>query len=187
MDKKLKIEKDSNIIRIMKRGTDMKTLIVMDMQEISVGENHAKMFDYKKDLLERVNKVIDTFDNKHVVYIRNVMKDNFINKFAPVKAFEGTKEVELVEGLHVVNENILDKYTGDAFSNDKLDILLKELDTDEIELVGLDGGACVSLTAMGAVKHGYKVIMNTNAIGTMFDKKEIKYRIQLEKEGVVYL
>lgn len=81
----------------------MKTLIVMDMQEVSVGVNHAKMFCYKNDLIERVNEVIDSFDKERVIYIRNVMKDNLLNKFAPVKAFIGTKEVELVEGLHIVN------------------------------------------------------------------------------------
>lgn len=81
----------------------------------------------------------------------------------------------------------MDKYKGDAFSNEKLDVLLKDLNTDEIVFVGIDGGACVSITACGALKHGYKVTMYTNAIGTMFDKKEEKYHQELLKSGVNYI
>ncbi len=37
--------------------------------------------------------------------------------------------------------------------------------------MGVDGGACVALTALGAIKNGYKVIVNEAAIGTMYLKQ----------------
>ncbi|MBQ8965187.1 isochorismatase family protein [Ruminococcus sp.] len=37
---------------------------------------------------------------------------------------------------------------------------LKKNVIDTVELVGVDGGGCVSLTAQGACKNGYNVIMN---------------------------
>lgn len=39
-----------------------KALLVVDMQEATVGENHAKMFDYSKDLLDKVNEAIVSTD-----------------------------------------------------------------------------------------------------------------------------
>ena len=44
-----------------------------------------------------------------------------------------------------------------------------------MEIVGVDGGGCVALTALGAIKEGYSVILNESAIGTMFNKNTEKY------------
>lgn len=76
------------------------------------------------------------------------MKRNLINKFAPFKAYEGTTEVELVSSLNIINDNLFDKYVGNAFSNDKLDSFLKENNIDTVEVIGVDGGGCVSLIAL---------------------------------------
>lgn len=59
---------------------------------------------------------------------------------------------------------------GKAFSNPKLNEFLKEHLIECVEVVGVDGGGCVALTALGAIKEGYSVIVNETAIGTMFKK-----------------
>lgn len=41
----------------------------------------------------------------------------------------------------------------------------------------------MALTALGAIKAGYKVTINTNAIGTMFHKRASKYNEKLKKLG----
>ena len=102
-----------------------KALFVIDMQEITSGKNHAEYFKYDSGLLSSVNQIIDDNKNGIVVYIRNIMKKNLLNKFAPFHAYEGSREIELVEGLHIVSDNIFDKYSGDAFSNKKLGEYLK--------------------------------------------------------------
>ncbi len=56
-----------------------------------------------------------------------------------------------------------------------------------VEVVGVDGGGCVALTALGAVKEGYKVIVNENAIGTMFAKKRNKYFKKLKDAGAEFI
>lgn len=144
------------------------------MQEATVGENHAKIFDYSSDLLKKVNEVIAGTDANTVVYIRNLMKKTLLNKLAPVKCFDGTPEAELVKGLSVINNNIFDKYEGDAFSNAKLNSFLQGNNITEIEVIGVDGGGCVSRTAIGALKAGYKVILNTSVIGTIFEMQKVK-------------
>ena len=164
-----------------------KALLVIDMQEATVGKNHAEFFKYDTNLLQKVNDVINNTDSDLVVYIRNLMRNNFINKFAPVKVFDGTSDSELVEELQIVSSNVFSKYSGDAFSNMDFSNFLKTNQIDTIEIIGLDGGGCVSLTALGALKNGYRVILNTSAIGTMFVTKKEKYYEKLKKLGAEFL
>ena len=171
----------------MHNKMNKKALIVVDMQEVCVGKNHAECFQYPDSLLPTVNQIIDANKGNIVIYIRNIMKKNTINKFAPFQAYEGSKEIELVEGLHIISNNIFDKYTGDAFSNKELPDFLKKNEVEEVEIIGVDGGGCVPLTALGALKNGYKVVVNTKGIGTMFTKKHDSFFRKLEKKGATIL
>lgn len=165
-----------------------KALLVIDMQNVCVGEGHAAYFKYDNQaLIGKVNQVIDGNEDNMVIYIKNVMKKNLLNRFAPFQAYEGTKEVEFVDKLHIVSDKVFVKYKGDAFSNPELDTFLKGHEIQCIEVIGVDGGGCVALTALGAVRHGYKVIVNEPAIGTMFDKKRDRYFEKLRKEGAEFV
>lgn len=168
----------------------MKALLVIDMQNVYIGKDHAKFFNYnRQQIISDVNKVIDDNAENLVIYIQNFMKKNFINKFAPFKAYKGTKEVEFISELHIVSNLIFDKYVGNAFSNNKLNEFLKSKNIDTIEVIGIDGGGCVALTALGAIKNGYNVIVNTNAIGTstiLYKNKE-KYFKKLRQQGAKFI
>lgn len=161
-----------------------KALLVIDMQNFCVGVNHSDFFNYNnEELINSVNKVIDANTDNTVIYIKNILKRNVVNKFAPFDAYEGTPEVELVEGLHIVSDYIFKKYEGDVFSNPELDAFLQEQDIECVEVIGVDGGGCVPLTALGAIKAGYKVIVNEAAIGTKFEKNKRKQFKRLKKLG----
>ena len=57
-----------------------KALLVIDMQNVCVGENHATYFKYDNEILiQAVNKVIDANYSNVVIYIKNVMKKSLIN------------------------------------------------------------------------------------------------------------
>lgn len=164
-----------------------KVLLVIDMQNICVGENHTPMFKYDNStLIKNVNTVISQHDPKNVYYILNIMKYNLISKLAPFKAFEGSYEVELVSNLSVVNNNKFKKYKGNAFSNKELGQALRNANVMEIEIVGVDGGGCVARTAFGALKEGFNVILNTNAIGTTFVKRAKKLNGKLKSQNVIF-
>lgn len=164
-----------------------KCLLVVDMQEITVGKQHEDFFNYSTDIIDNVNKKIKEYDEDNVVYIVNLMKDNFISKFAPFKAFKGTKEVELAKELDIVNNNIIEKYKGNAFTNPELNKLLQQKNCDEVHIVGVDGGGCVANTAFGALENGYKVTIYKTAVGTIFTKKSEKYNKKLLDEGVKFI
>ena len=164
-----------------------KALLVIDMQEVTVGRNHADFFKYDNELIDRVNTVISSSDAAVVVYIKNLMKNNLINKLAPVKVFDNTPEAELAKDLLILSDFIFSKYTGDAFSNSEFSEYLKNNGIDTVELIGVDGGGCVALTALGACENNYKVILNTSAIGTMFDAKKDKYFNKLKMLGAEFV
>lgn len=68
------------------------------MQNVCVGEKHARFFQYNNsDLLHEVNKVIDANENNLVIYIKNVMKKNLINKFAPFMHMKEQKMLILLK------------------------------------------------------------------------------------------
>ena len=165
-----------------------KALLVIDMQNVCVGEKHATYFKYNNEILiQAVNKVIDENKDKLVIYIKNVMKKNLINKFAPFHAYEGTEEVELVSNLRVASNYVFTKYEGNAFTNPKLNDFLKEHSIECVEVVGVDGGGCVALTALGTIKEGYNVIVNESAIGTMLNKNKEKYFKKLREADAKFI
>ena len=52
-----------------------KALLVIDMQNVCVGEKHSTYFKYNNEsLIRTVNEVIDANKDNLVVYIKNVMK-----------------------------------------------------------------------------------------------------------------
>ena len=168
-------------------GAQWKDIIAVVANAYTVGKNHAKMFTYSEDMIGRVNNVIAQNEGNVIVYIRNLMKNNLLNRLAPVKCFAGMKEAELVEGLSIVSDNVIDKYKPDAFSVNELEELLKRESVDEIELVGVDGGGCVAFTALGACEAGLKVRMNTAAIGTIFEKRREKLYAKLKEKGAEFV
>ena len=166
----------------------MKALLVMDMQNVFLGEGHSKYFKYNdSELLASANKVIDDNSNNLIVYIRNVTKKNLSSLFVPFRAYANTERADFVQGLNVVSEHKFDKYEGDAFTNKDFKDFLTSHKVDTVEIIGIDGGGCVSLTALGAIKNGFKVIMNTTAIGTMLVKNELKLYKKLKNLGAEFI
>ncbi|MGN2370122.1 MULTISPECIES: isochorismatase family protein [unclassified Clostridium] len=164
-----------------------KALLVIDMQNFCVGKNQAALFKYKNlELIKNVNMIISEYEPQNVYYIVNIMEDNLSNKCAPFKAFAGSYEADIVSDLSVVNNKIFKKYESNAFSNKKLIEELMNSNITEVEIVGVDGGGCVALTAFAALELGFKVIMNTRGIGTTFNDKADKYNKQLKEQGVQF-
>lgn len=167
----------------------MKALVVMDMQEVTVGKNHAQMFTYGDELLQNINKRIketEGTEDIEVYYIKNLMKKNLINRLAPVQVYQGSKEAELAEGLLVISNNIFEKYRPDAFTNIVFAEQLKAHNITEVELVGVDGGGCVAYTALGAARNGYLCLLNEKCIGTIMTKQALKLRKKLDAAGILW-
>lgn len=170
-------------------GGYMKTaLLVIDMQRILVGKNHAKMFKYNNaELLERVNRHISEYPCTSVFYIRKVMKKNLINRLSPVSAFDGDPNTELADELNIVSNNNYKKFAGDALTNPELLTALRATGIEAIDIVGVDGCGCVPMTAEGAARNGFSVRILSDAVATMFPARTAKQRARISKLGVKYV
>ena len=164
-----------------------KALLVIDMQEILVGKNHAKLFTYDTEvLLRNVNRRISEYPPQNVYYIRKIMKKNLLNRLSPVQAFDGTPEADLAGDLKVVSGKNFTKYGGDAFENPTLTEDLRAAGISHVDIVGVDGCGCVPLTAEGAVREGLTAHILSDAVATMSPKREAKQRTRITALGVVY-
>ena len=71
-----------------------------------LGKNMQGSFNNNNsDLLHEVNKVIDANENNLVIYIKNVMKKNLINKFAPFHAYEVIVNEAAIGTMYKKNKN----------------------------------------------------------------------------------
>lgn len=167
----------------------MKTaLLVIDMQRILVGRNHAKMFKYNNaELLERVNDHVSEYPSENVYYIRNLLKKNLINRLCPVPAFDDNPETELADELLVISDKIFKKFTGDSFTNPELLSALRKAGIEQVDIVGVDGCGCVPKTAEGAIQNGFSVRILSDAVATMSPTRAAKQRSRVSKLGVTYV
>lgn len=162
----------------------MKTaILVMDLQEIVVGEKPFFFFHYKKDLLTQANKLIDAAHGKTVIYIRMCMRDNFLGRICPVKYRPQDPNAQLAKGLKIVSDHVFDKFKSDAFSNPDFVKFLKKQGIEQLEVFGVDGSGCVYHTVKGAIKHGYKVKLITAATDSTSRRQMARKIKKLESLG----
>jgi nicotinamidase-related amidase len=165
-----------------------RVLLVVDMQAAYISDIRPKHFTYDvSSLISAVNERISQYNKQDVIYIMHLIKNNFINRLQPCKVFEGSEDAQIAKEINVVSDLVFTKYKGDAFSNDALDKKLKEMGVDKVEVVGIDGGGCAALTALGAIKHGYKVFYNTEAVGTMIKVLAGRLNKKLKEKGAVFI
>lgn len=97
--------------------------------------------------------------------------------------------MEFINELEIKSDFVFEKYVADSFSNPKLHEFLLSRQIDTIEVIGVDGGGCVAMTAIHAIKNGYRVIVNEKAIGTTpgLKRKKLKYDKKLKKLGAEFI
>lgn len=145
-----------------------KALLVVDLQKKYIDKV------YGEDVVFSANSVINENLGNTVVYIKQSGK---------LKSLD--KDNGFADNLNIVSDNIFTKHAGDAFTNPELKRFLDSRQIDTVEVIGIDGGACVVMTAVGAVNNGYNVIVNTQAIATraVLEKRKEKYFAKLRSMG----
>ena len=169
-----------------------KALLVIDAQEDFIGEQRNKnKFNYEDadELVKNINDKIRTYEkNKdEVIYIANVLPNNFLNKKFFGYGIAGSKGAKFDKRIRIVSENYFEKQVGNAFKNNNLVKFIKNNAISEVELIGVDGIGCVFKTAKGAIKTGLKVTILSDSVGTVNPEKFIKSTIKLKAFGVAYI
>jgi len=79
--------------------------------------------------------------------------------------------LDLVPGLahFVPPEAVFDKMTYSAFAGRRLHPLLREREVDTLIITGSETDVCVAATVLGAVDHGYRVVLVENGLCSSSD------------------
>ncbi|WP_051656436.1 cysteine hydrolase family protein [Butyrivibrio sp. AE3004] len=149
----------------------MRVLVVIDMQEKYLG-------DYDGNLLTNVNhtiKIAHEDEEIPIVYVKNI---GLTGKKA---GYDFSDELLLVSNL------IYEKKYPSAFSSKEFSKKLESLKATELEIVGVDGSACVAKTAMDAAKLGYKTEVVKDCVGARNDRLYEKTLKKLADAGVAII
>lgn len=181
----------SNAKKIDNYGNPQKALLVIDMQIDYVDENGKFPIEINQinNLIEIINTIIDEFQKSdyNIIYIRNNFRKNDIrNIFRNYAVIEGTSGVEIHPRINIVSENIFDKYSPSALSNNDLENYLIQNQINELFLCGVmaDVNECVGQTALDALNKGYMVNYIGNAVGSSSLKNIEKAIDNLKKRGI---
>jgi len=79
------------------------------------------------------------------------------------------------------------KEKSSLFSNNEVNIYLKENRVSEIETIGVAGNCCVASSAIDAAKAGYTVIFPCKYIGILNKDRFLKKKEKLREAGVEVL
>jgi nicotinamidase-related amidase len=156
-------------------------LMVVDVQK-EFYEN-TKMEQRANEMVENINKIIETFEAQNVIYIKTTGKMLTIS-FKGIKTEPMIPNPTLDSNLKIVSENVFTKNVGNAFNHIGLADFLQKNRIENITIVGLLAEQCITKTALGGIEKGYQITVVPEAIlGKTTSKKEKAVR-KLAKKGV---
>ncbi len=149
-------------------------LFIIDMQEDYIGMNNKYGYD-SEGLINNINKRTSyAKQNNHIIiYVKNKKTLR-----------SGLYVSDLVQGLLVESDFIIEKDRSSVFSNLEFSSLLKSYEISHIEVVGIDGNCCVASTAIDAARLGYSVEVLLKCIGIRNFKRFSKTKERLLKENI---
>jgi len=177
------------ITKIDNYDNPQKALLVIDMQIDYIDENGKFPIERNQinNLIKTINNIIVDFNNNdyQIIYIRNIFRKNDIkNIFRNFAVVEGTAGAELDPRINIVSDNILNKYTPNAFSNEELGNFLMKNQINELYVCGVMADECVYETALGAFDRNYIVNYISNAVGSSSVKNIEKAIEKLTTKGI---
>jgi nicotinamidase-related amidase len=166
-----------------------KALLVIDMQFDYLDENGKYPIEKSQinDLIETINNIIVDFNEKdyQIIYLRNIFRKNDLrNVFRNFAVVEGTAGAEIDPRINIISDNIFDKYTPNAFSNQTFENFLIENQIKELYVCGVMADQCVYETALGAFDRNYTVNYLSKAVGSSSVKNIDKAIVKLRKKGI---
>lgn len=146
-----------------------KALVVIDLQEGYIEKYPSLLLTCVNERIQRAKA-----GKELIVYVKNTKRLR-----------SGRKTNELAENLHICSEHIICKETASAFSNPKLQEILKLNQITEIDIAGIDGNSCIASTAIDSVQNGYKTILQYEYIGVQNVKRFEKTKVSLLAKGII--
>jgi nicotinamidase-related amidase len=153
-----------------------RALLVVDIQNDFTGANAKLPIDKSQaeEIICNLNQLIESayLTRLNVIYIGNqYSRFDPLNIFRNFAAISGSEGAKLDPRLIVINQNYFSKCKTDAFSNPELIKFLKQNQIDEVIVAGVYADYCILATVKGAIKHGLRVKVLADGVGTKSSKK----------------
>jgi len=153
----------------------MKVLLVSDMLKdfmeeagaLYCGKESSKIIPFIKQKIDECRK-----SGCKVIYVCDAHADDDKEfRMFDAHAVKGSEGAKVIKELRPGEADIIvEKTTFSAFYNTELDRTLKELDPDEVDVVGVCTSICV-MDAVGALRvRGYKVVVYRDGVAD-FDQE----------------
>ena len=158
-------------------------LVVLDVQEFS--KKSKELDNSVNEMIRNVNSLISLFNAGNVIYIKsatlalNISFKGISVDTLPVPGFDSS--------LKIVSNNIFIKTEGDAFTVEQFDDFLKSENTKRIVLVGLMAEKCIYHTATGGKDRGYDIVVVSEGIVGMTEKKKDKAIRKMQDKGIEFI
>lgn len=141
-----------------KMGTELRAVIVVDMQKDNVGQFCRAIIPNIKLLLEKAREkgipIIFACDSRYP-------EDFVLTRTGhPPRTIRGTEGVKVIEELDPRPTDVMvEKRMLSGFFGSDLDFTLRQRGTKSIIVMGISTWACVLKTAFDAVELGYEVLV----------------------------
>jgi len=149
----------------------MKALLVVDMLNDFILPGAPLEVPEARDIIPNVKREIEKArkNKEYIIYVCDShTEDDREFKIWPKHAVRGTEGARVVKELSPQEQDfIIEKTTYDGFYQTNLQDLLKQLDVDELTIVGCVSNICIMYTASSAVLRGYKVNIPLDCIASI--------------------
>ena len=165
-----------------------KTLIITDMLEdflnpegaLYCGNKARKIIPFVKKKLVQARK-----EGSHIIYVCDAHRvDDLEFKMFPKHAVAGSKGAKVIEELKPDPKDIiLEKSRYSAFYGTELEKILKEINPDEVEVVGVCTSICVMDTVGDLRSRDHEVTVYKKGVA---DFDESAHKFALERMQKIY-
>ncbi|MEA1994881.1 MAG: isochorismatase family cysteine hydrolase [Campylobacterota bacterium] len=148
-----------------------KALLIIDMLNDFILSGAPLEIPEARNIIPNVKKEIEEArkNKEYIIYVCDShTEDDKEFKIWPKHAVRGTEGAKVVKELSPQKEDfIIEKTTYDGFYQTELESLLKQLNVDELTIVGCVSNICIMYTTSSAVLRGYKVNIPLNCIASI--------------------
>ena len=151
----------------------MKALLVIDMLEDFFREGFLK--DIRAEITQSINKLVFECRSRDVpvIWVRQEFKEDLSDAFPimrkqnihiTIAGTQGSQILPELDRLETEHEIVKKRYS--AFFKTNLEELLKEFDTTELLLAGINTHACIRMAAIDAYQRDYEVTIPIECVAS---------------------
>lgn len=183
----------SRVSSIDRAGRDRTALLVIDVQEDYTQDTRKRKWPrgYVEERLARINALAQETKRAGdpVIVVRHQFEGFLANSLIHMVG-EGlgtatSGGLGLDPRLAIEADAEFIKHVGDSFSVAALNDYLAAHDVGRVRLVGLDGCYCIKSTALGALKRGYDVVIEEDAVLSINQTSWVQCKSHLKRAGAV--